>query len=66
MFGEKVLNGKQVATALGISQGYLYKLLASGLPYHQLDEHSRKYYVLNEVEEWLLTAGFKQTTTWKN
>ncbi|MFP7773540.1 helix-turn-helix transcriptional regulator [Ligilactobacillus sp. LYQ112] len=57
MFGNKLLNGKQLTEALGISSSYLYTLLKAGLPYHQL-ANSRKYYALDEVEEWIMQVGF--------
>lgn len=64
LFGQEILNGKQICEALGISSTLLYKLIASGLPYHQLTEGSRKYYYLEEVKRWLLEVGYHQRTTW--
>lgn len=64
MFGKELMNAKQIVTKLGISQGQLYKLVSYGMPYHQLGEHSRKYYVLEEVEAWLREAGYKQHSKW--
>ena len=40
-------------------------MLQNGLPYRQLDEHSRKYYVFDEVEAWLINNGFKKKTIWR-
>ncbi|WP_290034278.1 hypothetical protein [Ligilactobacillus cholophilus] len=54
LFGDDILNGQQLINELGISRTYLCKLLKLGLPYHQLDKNTRKYYVLDEVKEWLL------------
>lgn len=54
MFGNEILNAKQLATKLGISRTYLYKMLKNGLSYHQLESKSRKYFVYKEVQEWLL------------
>lgn len=65
IFGQEILNGKQLIEKLGISNSFFYKLKKSGLPYHQLDDKSRKYYFLNEVEEWLIQKGLKPQTTWK-
>ena len=65
IFGQEVLNAKHLIEKLGISNSFFYKLQKSGLPYHQLDDKSRKYYFLNEVEEWLVRKGFKPKTTWK-
>lgn len=64
MFGEEFLNGKALAIKLGISQSKLYSLRKLGLPFHQLGGNTRKYYVFDEVQEWLKTAGFQQQTTW--
>lgn len=64
MFGKEILNGKQLCTALGISTTLLYRLIQSGMPYHQLSVASRKYYNLEEVEKWLLKAGYQQKNVW--
>lgn len=53
IFGSEILNAKQLAEKLGISRNYLLKMVNSGLPYHQLGEESRKYYIFDEVEDWL-------------
>lgn len=55
MFGNEILNAKELAKKLGISRGYLYKMINYGLPYHQLDANSRKYFIYDEVEAWLLS-----------
>lgn len=65
IFGQEILNAKQLIEKLGISSSFFYKLQKSGLPYHQLDDKSRKYYFLSEVEEWLIQKGLKPQTTWK-
>ncbi|MEK1378053.1 helix-turn-helix domain-containing protein [Limosilactobacillus fermentum] len=64
MFGKNILNGKQLCEKLGISTTLLYRLLKQGMPYHQLSTGSRKYYNIDEVQQWLLHAGFHQQTTW--
>ncbi|WP_318605531.1 hypothetical protein [Limosilactobacillus reuteri] len=64
MFGNEILNGRQLCNQLGISTTILYSLIDNGLPYHQLTANSRKYYILNEVENWLLESGFHQETRW--
>lgn len=64
MFGEDILNGKQLCSALGISTTLMYRLIRNGMPYHQLSTASRKYYNLNEVKDWLLKAGYQQKSTW--
>lgn len=64
MFGDVILNGKQLCEELGISTTILYNLVNNGLPYHQLTANSRKYYILNEVKSWLLDSGFHQETKW--
>ncbi len=66
MFGKEILNGKELMQALGISTTLLYQLLDNGLPYHQLSSNSRKYYNLNEVEDWLRSAGYRQKSVWTN
>ena len=64
MFGKEILNGKELMQALAISTTLLYQLLDNGLPYHQLSSNSRKYYNLNEVEDWLRSAGYRQKPVW--
>ena len=59
MFGTEWLNARQLASALGVSYTTLFKLLkvtnSSGnhCPFHQMTRHSRKYYSLDEVKNWL-------------
>lgn len=57
MFGTELLNARQLAKELGISYTYFFKLKKSGCPYHQLGEQGRKYYILSEVQEWLLVSS---------
>lgn len=64
MFGKEILNGRQLCKALGISTTLLYRLLKQGMPYHKLSTASRKYYMLKEVQEWLLNAGYHQESKW--
>ena len=53
MFGDEILNGKQLAKKLGISVSYLHTLVQAGLPYREL-ANSRKYFVLDEVRAWVI------------
>lgn len=53
MFGEEILNAKQLVDKLKISKSYLYELLEMGLPYHKLGDRGRKYYVYKEVIQWI-------------
>jgi len=61
MFGTQFLNAQQIAQKLGISYTYFFKVLKRGgnCPYHQLGNDRRKYYVLEEVEHWLLESTQK-------
>lgn len=60
MYGNELLNARQLAQALGVSNTTIFKMLKQknnkGLrcPVHQLAPGCRKYYQLNEVKEWLL------------
>lgn len=54
MFGKELLNARQIAKELGISYTYFFKIRKEGCPYHQLGNQGRKYYVLKEVQDWLL------------
>ena len=53
MFGDEILNAKQLAKKLGISYSYLRTLVQAGLPYREL-ANSRKYFVLDEVRAWII------------
>ena len=53
IFGNEILNAKQLVQTLGISRNYLLKMVNNGLPYHQLGKESRKYYIFDEVKDWL-------------
>lgn len=64
MFGDKILNTKELCKKLGISTTLLYRLLDNGLPSHQLTANSRRYYNYDEVEEWLSHAGFHKKVKW--
>lgn len=61
----EIVNLKGLCKYLGYSQNHIYKLISEGLPYHQLTANSRRYYVIEEVVDWLKTAGLKQVTTWR-
>ena len=52
IFGNEILNAKQLVQKLGISRNYLLKMVNNGLPYHQLGKESRKYYIFGEVKDW--------------
>lgn len=54
MFGEEILNGKQIIKKLNISPAFFYRLLDDGLPFHRLGRSSRRYYVYSEVKQWIL------------
>lgn len=56
MFGDEILNGKQLAEKLGISVSYLHTLVQAGLPYREL-ANSHKYYVLADVKKWIMCDG---------
>lgn len=56
MFGDEILNGKQLAEKLGISVSYLHTLVQAGLPYREL-ANSHKYFILDDVKKWLLHGG---------
>ena len=64
MFGEKILNGKQLRQYLQISTTIYYRLLENGLPAHQVTANSRRYFDVSEVTSWLQSQGYKKTTTW--
>lgn len=61
----QILNLKQLSKRLGCSQNHIYKLIAQGMPFHQLSDDSRRYYVLDEVLDWLKSSGYKQVSTWR-
>lgn len=64
MFGEEILNGKDLCKRLGISTTILYQLLKNGLPSHKLTANSRRYYNFSEVKNWLINAGYREQTRW--
>ncbi|ARD06169.1 hypothetical protein B1745_00150 [Lactobacillus amylolyticus] len=61
---KKILNVKELCNELNISTTFFYKMKKAGMPYHQLCDNSRAYYILDEVEEWLYKAGFHQESKW--
>lgn len=63
MMETKILNAKDLMESLNISSTRFYQFLKHGMPYHQIGE-GRKYYILDEVKQWLLEAGYHQNTTW--
>ena len=65
MVKDEIVNLKTLADIIGCSNGYIYTLIRLGMPYHQLDPKSRRYFVVDEVVNWLKTAGFRQVITWK-
>lgn len=60
MYGTNLLNARQLAAKLQVCNTTFFKTLhqqnnkGDYCPYHQLGPHSRKYYVLEEVQAWLL------------
>lgn len=62
---KQICNLKQLCEQLGCSTNHVYKLVSLGMPYHQLSSASRRYYVLDEVINWLKEAGLKQKTIWR-
>ena len=60
MYGTKLINARQLADALGVCNTTLFKMLkqinqrGDPCPFHQLGPNSRKYYVLDEVQQWLV------------
>lgn len=59
----ELLTGKALRQKLHISTTIFYRFKKAGMPYHQLPG-GRAYFLLPEVEKWLLTAGYHQETTW--
>ncbi|WP_318630206.1 helix-turn-helix transcriptional regulator [Limosilactobacillus reuteri] len=59
LYGTNLLNARQLASALNVCNTTLFKMLhqtnrdGEHCPYHQLGS-GRKYYVLEEVQQWLL------------
>jgi phage terminase Nu1 subunit (DNA packaging protein) len=62
IFGEKLLNAKQLAERLNVSMGFLYKLKKQGLPSHTIGGEGRAYYDYDEVVAWLYDSGFRPET----
>ena len=57
MFGDEILNGKELRQFLGISTTIYYQLIKNGLPSHQLTANSRRYFNRDEVINWLKSQG---------
>lgn len=64
MFGDEILNGKELRQFLRISTTIYYQLLKNGLPSHQLTANSRRYFNRDEVIDWLKSQGYQKTTVW--
>ena len=64
MFGDEILNGKELRQFLGISTTIYYQLIKNGLPSHQLTANSRRYFNRDEVINWLKSQGYRETTIW--
>ena len=64
MFGDEILNGKQLRQYLKISTTIYYRLLENGLPSHQLTANSRRYFNVTEVTDWLKSQGYRKTIVW--
>lgn len=59
-----IVNLKELSNQLGCSPNHIYKLINLGMPYHQLSPKSRRYYVTEEVTEWLKSSGLKKRSSW--
>ena len=64
MFGDEILNGKELRQFLGISTTIYYQLIKNRLPSHQLTANSRRYFNRDEVINWLKSQGYRETTVW--
>lgn len=64
MFGDEILNGKELRQFLGISTTIYYQLIKNGLPSHQLTANSRRYFNKEEVKDWLKSQDYQETTVW--
>ena len=62
---KQIVNLKDLTEVLGCSKSHIYTLISRGMPYHQLDPRANRYFVVDEVIEWLKTTGLKQVTTWR-
>ncbi|MBM6812978.1 helix-turn-helix domain-containing protein [Limosilactobacillus reuteri] len=60
-----ICNLKELSKELNCSQNHVYKLIHQGMPYHQIDEQSRRYFILDEVINWLRKTGLKQESVWR-
>ena len=64
MFGDEILNGKELRQFLGISTTIYYQLINNGMHSHQLTANSRRYFNKDEVTDWLKSQGYRETTIW--
>lgn len=60
---EDPINAQQLRSTLHFSTTKFYRYLGYGMPYHQLG-NSRRYYYLTEVRSWLNKSGYHAVTTW--
>lgn len=62
---KQIVNLKELSSELGCSKTHIYTLIERGMPYHQLTEKSHRYFVIDEVLDWLKTSGLKRKVTWR-
>lgn len=62
---KQIVNLKDLSKILGCSRSHIYTLIRQGMPFHQLDLKSNRYFVVDEVLDWLKTSGLKQTTSYR-
>jgi len=53
MFGNELLNARQIAKKLEISNTYFFKLTKLGMPFHRITPGGRKFYNYDEVVNWI-------------
>lgn len=58
-----MMNGKELCKYLKISNTLLVRFRKAGMPYHQLG-NGRKYYIAEQVTNWLKQAGYHQESKW--
>ena len=53
MFGNELLNARQITKKLEISSTYFFKLTKLGMPFHRVTPRGRKFYNYDEVVDWI-------------
>ena len=53
MFGNELLNARQITKKLEISSTYFFKLTKLGMPFHRVTPRGRKFYNYDEVVSWI-------------